>query len=324
MRLEIFRGAQPGASGARRLRRLGAVLGALLLLGAGVWALAGRGGPGASPSAPPAAPAAPPAPVGDGTARAVAPRRVVSLNLCTDQLVLALADRAQIAGLTRNATDPQMSAAAAQAHGLPVVHGSAEEIAAIDPDLVIGQFLSGNPALAALPGRHYPRLDLPPVEDYPAILASIRQVAAALGHRDRGEALVARMNREMAVLGASPGQAPGRGRVAAYYQRRGYLTGTGTLVDDLMRRVGLVNLAARLGKPALAQIPLEEMVAAQPDFLIVESATDHVRDQGTEMLHHPALARFRRIGLPQAWTVCGGPAYARAARHIARQLEAGR
>jgi iron complex transport system substrate-binding protein len=62
------------------------------------------------------------------------------------------------------------------------------------------------------------------------------------------------------------------------------------------------------------------MVAARPDYLIVESATDDVRDQGTEMLHHPALRSIPRISLPEAWTVCGGPAYVRAAQAIARQL----
>ena len=100
------------------------------------------------------------------------------------------------------------------------------------------------------------------------------------------------------------------------------MTGTGTLIDEVMARAGLVNLAAKLGKPALSQVTLEEMVAARPDFLIVESATDTVRDQGTEMLHHPALAGIPRISIPQAWTVCGSPAYVRAVRGIAEQLAA--
>src|SRR3546814_7736246 len=42
------------------------------------------------------------------------PQRIVSINLCADQLVLALADRGQIAGLTKNATDPEMSGEAAK------------------------------------------------------------------------------------------------------------------------------------------------------------------------------------------------------------------
>ncbi|MDI1294590.1 MAG: ABC transporter substrate-binding protein, partial [bacterium] len=136
------------------------------------------------------------------------------------------------------------------------------------------------------------------------------------GHADRGEALIARMDRDLAALPQAP-----RGKVAAYYQRRGYLTGTGTLVDDLMARVGLVNLADRLDRPSVSRLGLEEMVAAAPDYLVVESATQQVTDQGTEMLHHPALRHIPRIAIPQAWTVCGGPAYVQAARALSQAVQ---
>jgi iron complex transport system substrate-binding protein len=239
------------------------------------------------------------------------PRRIISLNLCADQLVLALADRAQIAGLTHNATDPQMSAAAAEARGLPILSGSAEEVLVADPDLVIGMSVRRSAAIAVLTARNYKAVDVQSAESYDAILASIRDVARAVGHPARGEALIARMNADLARVGkVRPGL------VAAYYQRRGYLTGTGTLIDDLMQRVGLTNLAAKLGKPPLSQMSLEDMVVARPDYLIMESATDRVIDQGTEMLHHPALDGMKRISIPQAWTVCGGPAYIRAARAL--------
>ncbi|OJV27377.1 MAG: iron ABC transporter [Sphingomonas sp. 67-36] len=251
-----------------------------------------------------------------GSAPVARPKRIVSLNLCADQLVLALADRDQIAGLTRSAVDPAMSGEAARARGLPLLANSAEQILAIDPDLVIGMPARGSAAMAALKGHHYHMLDLEIADTLAGVYASIRQTAAAVGHPERGEALIARMERDLARIGR-----PGRGKVAAYYQRRGFMTGTGTLIDELMRRVGLVNLATKLHKPVLAQVSLEEMVAARPDFLIVESATDRVTDQGTEMLHHPALAGIARISVPEAWTVCGAPAYVLAAKRIAEQIE---
>lgn len=268
-------------------------LGALVIAAAGVlWA-------GPYPKATPAA----------------KPARIVSLNLCADQLLLALADRDQIAGLTRSATDPGLSAEARRAHGLPLLRNSTEQILAIDPDLVVGMPASSTLATGVLVGQHYRALDLQTANSLGEIVASIRQTAAAVGHRQRGEALVRRMEQDLRSL-----PKPGAGKVAAYYQRRGYMTGTGTLIDELMRRVGLVNLAGKLGKPALAQVSLEEIVAAQPDFLIVESATDDVRDQGTEMLHHPALRGIPRLTIPQAWTVCGTPAYVRAARSLTEQI----
>ncbi|MFC0685312.1 ABC transporter substrate-binding protein [Novosphingobium clariflavum] len=242
------------------------------------------------------------------------PHRIVSLNLCADQLLVALADREQIAGLTRYASDPEMSAVAAQARRLPVFGGSAEEILAARPDLVVGMPARRNPAIAVLKGQHYPALDLQSANRYEDILVSIRAVARAVGHPERGEAMIARMNADLAGLPKVPG-----GKVAAYYQRRGYLTGTGTLVDDLMTRVGLVNLAGKLGKPPLSQMSLEEMALARPDFILMDSAARPVEDQGTEMIHHPILRTIARITIPQAWTVCGGPAYVKAARAMAEQ-----
>lgn len=263
------------------------------------------GGAGLLWAASPAAPAKAPA----------LPQRIVSINLCADQLVLALADRGQIAGLTKNATDIEMSGEAAKAAGIPLLSNSAEQILAIEPDLIVGMPASRSAALRALPRQDYPLLDLATANTLDEIYTSIRETAAAVGHPERGSALIARMQGELAGL-----PKPGEGRVAAYYQRRGYMTGTGTLIDELMGRVGLVNLAGKLGKPPLSQLSLEEMVAAQPDFLIVESATDVVTDQGSEMLHHPAIKDIPRISIPQAWTVCSSPAYTQAARSITAQI----
>ncbi|QZP09257.1 ABC transporter substrate-binding protein [Caenibius sp. WL] len=245
------------------------------------------------------------------------PQRIVSLNLCADQFLIALADRHQIAGLTHYAADPVTSAAAAQAKTYPILGQSAEEVLAIQPDLLVGMPARRSAVMAALQGRGYRALDVKRAESFAAIVRETRKVAGAVGHPERGERLIADMERQLAAL-----PKPGRGRVAAYYQRRGYLTGTGTLVDDLMQRAGLVNLAGKLGKPALSTLSLEEMVAARPDFIIVESQSDTVADQGTAMLHHPALRDIPRIRLPQAWTVCGGPAYVAAARSLVRQVAA--
>ncbi|MES2175370.1 MAG: ABC transporter substrate-binding protein [Pseudomonadota bacterium] len=253
-----------------------------------------------------------------GTAAPAAPRRIVSLNVCTDQYLMALADPAQIAALSSNARDPELSAAATKARSFRTLRRASEEVLAIQPDLILGFPIGPNMVAGASPGQ-WRTLGLSSADSYAAILGQIRQVARAIGHVDRGERLITAMNRDLAAL-----PRPKRGGVAAYYQRRGYMTGTGTLIDDLMRRVGLTNLAGKLGKPPLAQVPLEEMVAARPDWLIVESATDRVVDQGTEMLHHPALAAIPRISLPQSWTVCGGPAYVQAARAITARLNAPR
>ncbi|WP_414901624.1 ABC transporter substrate-binding protein [Sphingomonas flavalba] len=248
-------------------------------------------------------------------AAAAPPARIVSLNLCADQLVLALADRSQIAALTRFVKDPSMSAAAAEARDAPVSDSSAEAVLALRPDLVVANpgFAMGR--IAALTSGRYRVVELPAAESHAEIIANIRTVAAAVGHPARGEAMIRRMGAELAAIPVLKG-----GGVAAYYQRRGFLSGTGTLIDELMRRVGLRNLASVLGKGPLSRLSIEELVASRPDYLIVESDSEQVVDHGTEMLRHPALAAIPRLRLSQAWTVCGGPAYVRAARSLAAQM----
>jgi iron complex transport system substrate-binding protein len=246
------------------------------------------------------------------------PRRIVSVNLCGDQMVLHTADRAQIAGLSRNAADASLSAAAAKAKGLNIMRDSAETLLITEPDMIVAIPASRSSALATLGTRNFRMVSAPSAETYPAIVAQLRQVAGEVGHPDRAEALIRNMDARLAALPRNPG----RGRVAAYYQRRGFMTGTGTLIDELMGRLGLVNLAGKLGKPPLSQLSLEEMVAARPDYLILESATANVTDQGTEMLHHPALRNIPKLWIPQAWTVCGSPEYVLAAESLARQIAA--
>lgn len=258
-----------------------------------------------------------------GVAPAVAaPRRIVSLDLCADQLVVVLADPGQIAGLTEWARDPQLSSVAARAQTLPITRRSAEEVLALRPDLVIGAPFRTKAVLARLEADGAKMIAMPGGDSVAAIEQAIGTIAAAVGHPERGVALIAGMRRDLAAVGTPPG----RGRVAAFYQRQGYLTGTGTLVDEMMARVGLVNLATRLDRSALSRLSLEELALARPDFLVMDEGTRAIADRGTAALHHPvldsAVPEQRRLYIPQALTICGGPAYPRAVALLAARIRA--
>jgi len=245
-------------------------------------------------------------------ARAAPPRHIVSLNLCADQFLIALADRGQIAGLTRLSHMPDMSPIAAEAARFPEVGSSAEALLAAQPDLILtGWPGQADPAVRAGLRTHV--LAVPPANSYADIVGQVRLVAKAVGHPDRGEALIRRMDDALAAIPRT-----GRGRIAADYQRRGYLSGAGTLMDDMMRRVGLRNLTTELGLPALARLSLEQFVAHRPDFLI--TGRGKARDLGSAMLDHPAISGIPRLRLPGSLVDCGGPSYPQAIRLLSDQL----
>lgn len=248
------------------------------------------------------------------------PQRIVSLNMCADQYLIALADREQVAALTRYARDPNLSWFAAEAQDWPVTTGSGEEVLALAPDLIIDTPFRQHDTSELLAPFAIPTLQLGAARNFDEIVAQTRAVAAAIGHPERGERLVAEMEAALAGLPAPPaGERP----VAVHYQRRGFVTGTETLLDEIMARAGLRNLAELLGRPYLARVSLEEILAAEPDLLLLSREDAGVQDLGTELLLHPALqARYpegRRLVLSQAATVCGGPSYPAAARSLAEQ-----
>jgi iron complex transport system substrate-binding protein len=243
---------------------------------------------------------------------ATPPRHVASLNLCADQFLVALADPGQIAGLTRLSHMPDMSPIAAQAARFPTIGSSAEALLAYRPDLLLTGW-PGQADAAVRAGLKAQIVVVPPANSYADIVAQVRLISGAVGHPERGEALIRHMDTELAAIPRT-----GRGRVAADYQRRGYLSGGGTLMDEMMRRVGLVNLATRLGRPALSNLSLEEFVAARPDFLITGGKP--ARDLGSAMLQHPAIAAIARLYLPGALADCGGPYFPAAIRTLSDQL----
>jgi iron complex transport system substrate-binding protein len=235
------------------------------------------------------------------------PHRIVSLNACADEYLMALADKRQIAALTQFARDPSLSYYADKARAYPYSQGQAEAVLALRPDLVIASPYRRADALALLKGR-VRIVDLKPAKSFDDVISQTRLIAAAIGQPARGEALIRSMQARVAAAGRQPLHG-----IAAHYQRGGFITGPGSLMDDLMTRAGLINLARRLHGAALGQVSLEQIVYDRPDFLIFTDGAPADQDEGSLALDHPALARAvppaRRLHISAALTVCGGPSY---------------
>ncbi|MDE1567781.1 ABC transporter substrate-binding protein [Aquabacter sp. P-9] len=259
-------------------------------------------------------------------ARAAAgkPARIASLNLCGDELLLRLADRDRIASVTFLAAEPASSNVANLAHGLPTNRGLAEEIVPLEPDLVITGAFTTRATSDLLRTLGVPVLELPMPATLEEAYGQIRQVAERIGEPARGEAMIARMQADMAAL-PSP-HAPDRSAIVL--RPNGFTAGKGSLADDLMARAGLDNLAARLPADKLGQLPLEEVVVAHPDLLVVDTDPAAPPSLAESILDHPALRPFSRQGrtvaLPARLWACAGPELASAAARLSAAPKATR
>ena len=111
------------------------------------------------------------------------PKRVVSMNLCTDQLAMALAAPGQLISVSYIARDPRASAMVEEAMRYPVNRGRAEEVYLLHPDLVLaGSF--GGPAVAMLHRLGVPVVEVAPPTSLDEARKAIAQVGAALGRTE--------------------------------------------------------------------------------------------------------------------------------------------
>jgi iron complex transport system substrate-binding protein len=117
---------------------------------------------------------------------------VVSLNLCTDELLLLLAAPGQIASVTHLAGKAEETPLWQQARAFPANDGTLTGVARARPDLVLTMGGSGD--RLAIAGRlGVDIVDLPFPTSIDDVAASIRRVAAALGRPEQGEGLITRM-----------------------------------------------------------------------------------------------------------------------------------
>ena len=240
-------------------------------------------------------------------ARAI-PQRVVSLNPCLDQILVAVADRSQVAALSHYARDPQASSIAEVAKRYPQTFESAEEVMMLRPDLVLASRHSAPATREALTrlGVVYEPFSVP--NTVKASLAQITRIAALVGHPDRGAALIARIDAALAA-GAKPQAA--KPVTVLVFQPRGFAAGDGTLMNEMLTRAGFVNVAPRYGIRQWGDVSLERLIADPPQLLLSGETAPGAPTWAERIVNHPALAaiagRLHRAVLPERLLYCGGP-----------------
>lgn len=227
------------------------------------------------------------------------PLRVMALDQCADQYVLALRPDAELA-LSPRADDPDAWMREA-AIGRRRVRPTLEAAIGFGPDVVV-RYWGGEPRLLArLEARGVQVVTIEDATDFDGVRADIRVVAGGLGVSERGEALVARMDAKLA--GAAPEPAAPE-RSALYLTAGGFTAGRGTLVDAILGAAGFTNAAAR---PFFAPVSVER-IALFPPARFVLGFFDQARGDWRGPGRHPVVRRAAQgkvaARLPAAALTC--------------------
>jgi iron complex transport system substrate-binding protein len=251
--------------------------------------------------------------------QAAALPRIVSMNVCTDQVLLKLADPAQIIGLSRYSRDAWVGDDISR---YPILSGGAEDVLVLKPDVVVASLFDKRSTRELLKanGLHLAEFAVP--QNLAEARIQIREMGEIAGHPDRAAAEIARL--DAALARARQAVADRHYRVLPL-TRRGWVAGSDSFLGALLTETGLFSAAGELGFGMGGFASLEAIVNLKPDFILVSQAGDYAGDDGQAFLLHPALERFyppaKRIVIPQRLTECGGVMLAEALDVLVKELK---
>ena len=245
--------------------------------------------------------------------------RVVSTTLCGDQYIMALADRSQIVSLSEQAAGP-VSMHAREAKSLPHGRIDVERLLDEHADLILIEPGSRIKYAAAMQevGLHTLMLPGAMVSSFDEIDDGVRRVAAALGHPDRGEALIAHMHARIARLKrAQP--APDKRPVALYLVPGNGGAAKGTYVNLALELAGFRNQQALQGQKGWARNGLEQIVAHPPQIFITSFFDTQSDSLQASAGIHPLLGRLNAPveSIPGKYWICASPTIIDAAEMMA-------
>lgn len=237
------------------------------------------------------------------------PQRIVSIGLCTDQLLLLLAEREQIASLSSWVLDEDLSYMRDAVGDIPINHASIEEIIRFEPDLVIASEFVGRDTLQMLQRLGYPVARLPVPTSVSETYELIREMGRQTGNSARAGELIESMRSELADIRSRYATRPQKTLIV--YGPNGFTIGANTLENDIFVHAGYRNLAAEMGIDGFHSISLEQLIAANPDVLQIDRNLSRQNALANSRLTHPVIEKIigqrEALDIPLRLRICAGP-----------------
>ena len=236
----------------------------------------------------------------------------VSLNPCLDAILVDVAAPEQVLALSHYSRDPSASSMDVErAREFGVTGGTAEEVLALDPDIVLASVFIAPATKSAFErlGLRVETFDSPVTTK--ASADQIRRLGGLTGDAQRTEALLRELKLETDTQRDLPANLS-----ATLWQPGQIVPGEHTLISGLLRESGFRSHSAEIGLGQGDYLSLEMILASPPDVLFV--AGDGVGQK------HPALEGLKDMQVEYFDTrmlYCGGPTIPLVREYLTEVLE---
>lgn len=219
-----------------------------------------------------------------------APRRVASLNLTADEILVEILPPERLVAVTRWADEPGTSNVVGRVLAAVSRFQKAdmERLLALAPDLaVLSEYTDADfLRLAEHSGMRTHRMV--GLSSLGGIRAAILDLGEAVGEAEAAGRLVARYDQVLAELGR---RLAGAARPRVLYWADPHTAGSGTAIGALIEGGGGINVAAELGIAGIAPIGAERFFVADPDVVLIGTGWGSAE----ALKEHPLLSQLRAV-----------------------------
>lgn len=227
---------------------------------------------------------------------------IVSTNPCADAMLVHLAPE-RLSAISQYSHDPAAtSLPLAVARRFPATAGTAEEVIALRPALVVTSSFTPLATRDAYARAGLKTLLLDSPTSIAASEAQIAMVAGAVGQTARGRAMIARI--EQALARAAPSDTNPAPSVLLFIGGT-LASGPSNLLDEMMSRAGLHNAARDYGLAYTAPVALETIAAAPPSLILTPGPSRNAALRARVLARMYAPTRFATFA--RTLINCGGP-----------------
>jgi iron complex transport system substrate-binding protein len=227
---------------------------------------------------------------GDTVIMTTPPQRIASETLGSDEVVFGVCAGDRVVGVSSVALDDRYSniAEQAKARSLPTLE-TVEQTVELQPDLVFVASYSSAEKVELLRSTGIAVFRLSDFDHINDIIGNIRTVGYAVGEDRCAANLANGIEKRLAAIASETARYSSRPR-AILYDSSGYTAGTGTLIDEMLHRIGARNVAAEHGIHGSTRISAEAISLWQPDFIIAGAAHGEFDRVRQALLSDPAIA----------------------------------
>jgi iron complex transport system substrate-binding protein len=202
------------------------------------------------------------------------PRRIVSLTLPTDEILLSLVPHDRLMAVTGFSADPSVSNVVSQVADIPTKLSqlNAEIVISLRPDLVFVADWTDPSSVRQLRDAGLTVYQFRSPVTVEGIEQGIARVGVAVGEEAAARGLVQWMESKLgAVTDKLAGLPPGSVLTVMDYNTWGTSMGAGSSWDEIVRRAGLRNAVGGLTSDAHGAVPVaeEKILQIDPDILLV-------------------------------------------------------